>query len=338
MSKKIILHVGSGKAGSTSIQRALLENREKNSDVFGYPVIDNSPGNQVLRFAFCDSSDTPINVKEKYRKNNEENYTEYQDSIKNTFASQSTGYDTLILSSEFWFISSDLEVVNLKNFLKSLGFEEIHILMYLRDPAKYYLSSAQQALKNQSRISQPSNFRYHMLEAIKSWSLMNPASFTVREFERSTLVNSDVVSDFHNYLGGLGIPSHLSLRKTLNETMSAEATQALQDLFMHIDTLNEEDRDESRSKYSNSIKHLIQSGGGVGTKPELRNDIKEFIDASYLQELTIINKLFGLFKEKLDSINNTTCLPPKKVVNFFDVISSYDETVYNNIKDTLFKG
>lgn len=182
--RKLILHVGCGKAGSTSIQRALLACSSDNKDFFAYPVIPNSHGNQMLRFAFCDVADTPLDVRQKYSgKDKNSAYMAYQQEIKDAFVRECGNASTVVLSSEFWFIASESEVLDFKNFVSVLGFSEIHVVMYLRDPAKYYLSYAQQALKNRSKIPNPASFRYKMLEAIANWKLIEPDSFTVREFE-----------------------------------------------------------------------------------------------------------------------------------------------------------
>lgn len=82
--KKIILHVGSGKTGSSSVQRALYESRENNSAIFTYPSLLKSVSSQIFRFAFCPSSNTPSNIRGKYF-NKHEAYTEYQESIKDSF-------------------------------------------------------------------------------------------------------------------------------------------------------------------------------------------------------------------------------------------------------------
>ena len=98
--KKIILHIGSGKTGSSSIQQALYECRKENEAIFKYPKLLNFKGSQIFRFAFCPSSNTPSNIKGKYN-NQPEAYAEYQESIKKSFISEVKNEEVVVVSSEF---------------------------------------------------------------------------------------------------------------------------------------------------------------------------------------------------------------------------------------------
>ncbi|MEI8622621.1 hypothetical protein P4S66_18280 [Pseudoalteromonas sp. B129b] len=235
--KKIILHVGSGKTGSTSIQKALYECKKENDSKLFYPTILNHKGNQIFRFAFCDISDTPSNIKAKF-KNDPQGYTDYQKAIKESFEENIKGHDDIIVSSEFLFLSNNDEVATIKAYLTNLGFTEIHVIMYLRDPAKYYLSVAQQALKNHYKLPSPSGFRYEMLEAINNWRSINVASFTLREFDRSCLHKGDVIEDFSKSLSELGLSSSLAISSKSNESMSVEGTTVLQEFHRLLSISN----------------------------------------------------------------------------------------------------
>jgi hypothetical protein len=332
--KKLILHVGSGKAGSTSIQRALIESQEVNKDLFTYPVISDSPGNQILRFAFCDVLDTPINVRSKYLKLGPEAYKNYQENIKNEIAIQVANSSAVVLSSEFWFISSEEEIFAFKQFIEKLGFSEVHVIMYLRDPAKYYLSVAQQSLKNQPKMPKPDNFRYKMLEAVKNWMLLNPTSMTIREFDRSKLLDGDVVTDFNQYLNIFDLAANLKLTAAQNESLSSEATQAIQDFYQYCaeNEVSKAVMDVALKK----IRLLIRSEGKAGNKPVLKLGIASFIYNSYLRELNAINKGFDIFGETVFNSNNVSCssiCDVKDFLEFRDIVEDFDEVVYQKYRN-----
>ena len=110
--RKIILHVGSGKTGSTSIQRALYDCRHKNEAAFSFPLLLEWKNNQVFRFAFCDFTDTPSNIRNKYKDKPQE-YKEFQNAIKDAFVKETIDKQLVVVSSEFLFLSSKKEVMKI---------------------------------------------------------------------------------------------------------------------------------------------------------------------------------------------------------------------------------
>lgn len=328
--RKIILHVGSGKTGSTSIQRALCECRHKNEPIFSFPKLLEWKNNQVFRFAFCDSSDTPSNIRNKYRDKPKE-YKEFQNSIKNSFVKETMGRQLVVVSSEFLFLSSKEEVMKVNKFLVELGFEEIHVVMYLRDPAKYYLSVAQQALKNQHKLPRPDRFRYELCGAIDNWSSLKPKSLTVKEFDRKQLVNQDVVKDMESYISNIfNKPIYLELIKQQNETMSVEGTVILQEFHKVLvkSKLSEIERAELiKAARSFSIR------ANAGNRPILKKDIEEYIYKKFHDEIIYLYKEFKLF-ERI-AMNNFNHVELEKYNDFIDIVDNFNIYDYLELKKSL---
>lgn len=329
--KKIILHIGSGKTGSSSIQQALHECREQNEAIFRYPKLLNFKGSQIFRFAFCPSSDTPSNIKGKYKGQPEE-YTDYQECIKKSFISEVEGEDVVVVSSEFLFLSTEEEVIKIKEFLSELGFEEIHVIMYLRDPAKYYLSVAQQALKNQPKMPTPDSFRYELTSAIDNWSSINPTSLTVKEFNRSTLEAGDVVTDIEKYINNIvGGDVILNLTQQQNETMSVEGTVILQEYHQ---LLSRCDFDfDIHDSYARRAR-CFSKKASAGTKPKLKVWLSSYIYHKYEPELKMLNQRFGIFSEVVaDNFENIKL--KGEFSSFLDIVDSFDIDAYLELKSTL---
>jgi hypothetical protein len=337
--KKIIIHIGSGKTGSSSIQAALRKYKDKNEISFEYPVIAKSPGNQVLRFAFCDVTQTVSNVRNKYSGVNQKPaFKEYQEDIKNQFTSQCAKNNTVVISSEFWFLSSNEEVLSFRDFLAKLGFDEIHVVVYLRDPSKYYISVAQQALKNQHKMPKPNNFRYQMLEAIETWSSIEPKTLTVREFDRNQLKKQDIVADFQEYLSTVGVSSVMNLDTAFNETLTSEATQAIQDCYqmLHENKFN----DQKRASYIEKIRMIIKSSEKVGNKPDLKKTIASFIYQRYYEEMINLRNKYGVFNEIVQAItpdikNEFFPLEECNLMFFSELVNNFDMHSYKHYKSQL---
>jgi len=330
--KKVILHIGSGKTGSSSIQQALAECVNHNAPFFKSPKLLNFKGSQIFRFAFCPSADTPSNIKAKY-KGQQDAYKAYQESIKSSFISEVENENTVIISSEFLFLSTKEEVLDIKKFLSELGFEEIHVIMYLRDPAKYYLSVAQQALKNQSKLPTPENFRYELISAISNWSAVDPVTMTVKEFERSKLKGADVVKDFESYVNDT-----LSISKAIinatniqNETMCVEGAVILQEYHKVLARCSFDF--ETRQSYLRRAR-VFSNVANVGTKPVLKPDISAYIYNKYEEELKELHTKYGIFSQIKDT-NPESALCKNNFTSFLDIVDSFDINRYLELKAKL---
>lgn len=333
--KKIILHVGSGKTGSTSIQKALYECKNENDSQLFYPTILNHKGNQIFRFAFCDISDTPSNIKVKF-KNDPQGYTDYQKAIKKSFEENIKDHDNIIVSSEFLFLSDNDEVAAIKAYLTNLGFTEIHVIMYLRDPAKYYLSVAQQALKNHYKLPSPDNFRYDMYDAIGNWELISPQSTIFKEFDKSFLHNGDVISDFNQYIKNFGYKFKLKLENAKNESMSVEGTVILQDFHRLLELSN---LDESEVTNNKLRARRFSNKAAKGTKPVLNVDIADYIYNKKYTEIAKVANEYGVFKELLVVLSKKkkTIARVKlgEVKLFTDIVSEFDLNNYLELLNKL---
>lgn len=327
--KEVVIHIGSGKTGSTSIQRALYESIDTNKTIINYPIIGNNKNNQIIRFAFCKLNQAPSNIVSDFKDKDPSVFKEYQETIKRQFEEQCQNNSPIVVSSEFLFLAQLDEINHFKSYLMGLGFSSFKIIAYVRDPSKYYLSLAQQALKNSAKIPQPDTFQYGFVNAVKLWSLTFKTDVILREFSINKLDNGDVVDDFSNRLNELGYGVKLNLSQRLNESVSAEATQAMQDLYsqLRLNTLNSNQRRQLRIRMG----AFIRLKAGNGSKPVLREDIETKINIRFKNNLTWINEHFGLFSEivKTEStqVNNTT-----QIKSFKEIVTKFDERIYKDYK------
>jgi hypothetical protein len=326
--KKIILHVGSGKTGSTSIQKSLYECKKVNDSAIFYPTLLNHKSSQIFRFAFCSVNDTPSNIKAKYGgEDRSQEYSIFQQQIKDSFKSQVEGHDNVVVSSEFLFLSTKDEVEQIKKFLHELGFEEIHVIMYLRDPAKYYLSVAQQSLKNQFTMPKPDGFRYNIRGAIENWESITPTSLTVKEFDRSCLQEGDVVKDFEGYLNSHSVNVALNLSSAKNETMSVEGTVILQEYHRLLDLDKNLDKDKIQEHKLRARR--FSNISSQGTKPILKEDICKFVHKNYFESIVFLNRVYGIFDSLL--VESETCsvvLTVPEYRLFTDIVDGFNINIY----------
>jgi hypothetical protein len=335
--KKIILHIGSGKAGSTSIQKSLIDGRSTNDENFIYPILRDNIGNQIIKYAFCKLEAVPKKITAEFHTKYKIDPANIQEYIKSTLAEQCKKVKTVVISSEFLFGSNKDEASKLVDYIKGIGFDEIHIIMYLRDPSQYYLSRAQQATKNRFNIPLPHNFNYKMKSAINTWSNVNATSLTVREFNTDIFPNGDVVKDFESYLFTVGINACLTSNR-LNKSMSSELSQIFQDY--HINNAKSLYDKDTKSKIIKKIKRASKINIANSSKPILKSDIEYHIHKRYIKELIEINLNFKIFGDLINKIkaydDKRTIEDIEKIDLFKDLCSNFNNDAYIKIKQEIF--
>jgi len=208
---KLILHIGSGKTGTTSIQNFFVRNAEK-LEKLGvlYPVKKSVAANHILLAAgFVNYNSIAIPHNRFYL----DDYEKYKnDFIRFKRALDSdikrVKPDVLVLSAEQLFRDfSENSEISLSDFLEPY-FDEIKVVAYVREPIGDYASRMSQRMRTGVKILPPHvrNIR-RVLEYYES---QFPGCVHVNAFERNQLIDGDVVVDFVSKY----IPSVLNILKT----------------------------------------------------------------------------------------------------------------------------
>lgn len=204
--KKLILHIGSHKTGTTAIQKGLLENKNR-LEKEGLNLFHELPNGYNYRTGSCSAW-----ISFKGKKAN------FKPSLNlNIFNRLSKLEGNHILSSEEFFWFSDKEdIKNLVNHFKTI-YSEIKIIMYIRRQDKQLLSHYQQGFKYQhssarqffgSNITPLPKYEAYFdsylnyFEKAEAWAEnIGESNIAVRLFESSQFFQGDIVSDFFNCIG-----------------------------------------------------------------------------------------------------------------------------------------
>lgn len=285
--RKAVIHIGSGKTGSSSIQKTLLENSNLKS--YSYPVIEGA-GHQNLECLFKEESEVSRALKSKLS-NRGISFNKYVKMYRNEFLrSDDLGKD-IVISSEYFFGFSIAQIEKLREFVENdLGVSETYVVCYVRDPSSYYLSYVQQKLKASFNYPSPSEFIYNFAEAIKCWSSCFD-NFLLREFDAKTLVDGDVVADFSKVLREtLGLDCDLEPIR-VNESISVEGMVALQKYRKMFYGL-------SNNKFkpdSTKLLHCISELSKNGTKPKLKSEVSRIVIGRHAEQLSYLKDKYGMF-------------------------------------------
>jgi len=216
---KLILHLGSAKTGSTSLQTSLDMARGKLAKKgILYPLVER----RVPRRQNVLATPFQRNVQRVYANKTFKGLPapEFAMGQWDRIAKQARNYDTVVISSEH--LGSIRAVDKFGEFIrKKFPGAEVEAVYYVRRPSKHTASRMQQRISANHILNTfwPTDY----FSIIQSWRKHFPVQ--LREFSPTKLHGGGISSDF---VHATGLDVELTeVRK--NESLSAEAMQILQD-------------------------------------------------------------------------------------------------------------
>lgn len=216
---KFIVHIGDGKCGSSSMQAALFDARDRLREMgLAYASHHRTSGN------FCFGT-----LLGKNTRGNAEQQRGFALQAIKTLQSQLDHSDYIIISSEAFLTLDPEEVVEILQFI-TLDIERIDVIAYVRNPLGMYLSMAQQLIKSSHRFPRPDTYVRSLDRMLDNWnSFPMISSVTVRMFDRNSLVGGNAVADFEHVVKSL-TGKDLGLEHiNENSSLSTEQMVVLQD-------------------------------------------------------------------------------------------------------------
>jgi hypothetical protein len=231
-----------------------------------------------------------------------------------------------ILSNEDLSYFSAASVEQLRADLEDLGFQEFHIVLYVRDPADYFLSMLHSVLKLSLGTSpsghDPATFHYDFLRTADTWEQTFPGSVEVRHYRHDP--DFDVVQDFSSVMvGRFGMTIPLRSVRA-NTSLSAEGLKIMQDyrLAFWPDNGGVATPDAVRL-----YEMLARSTTDVAqTKPVLKPVVAECIRANHLADAEKLKTRYGV-DLGLQGANPHHSLRPGGAMKVAEIVESVDPGV-----------
>lgn len=286
---KIVLHIGSGRTGTQSLQQFLKSNAEVlNSKGIFYPILNGKNHHNPLALPLTRKNTARyfVNIYGGDYDDNLVHYAEYMLELKALIADRNP--EVVILSSEFLAREFDFEDGRrLFDDLQSIS-SDIDIVLYLRNPADYYLSAAMQTLKASKSLKQPSHLATKNI--VSNYMELQHTNFYVREYKRELLEGNDICRDFLCQVDSTLADVVKYYTKTKNESLSAEIMSLVQ-------AYRENAWPKSDNKFNDETNYLISYlskysiENGLYRKPRLKEKISN--------QLNIVTKDLLWLKEEL---------------------------------------
>lgn len=328
--RKLFLHVGSYKTGTTAIQTVLAKNRQALAKQgFKYP------GREVNHHKFIFScKPTEKDIPRQFRGINQGKLSQIASSFISELETDFKGiYNNQILSTEYLFVHDKTLIEKSVNYLKTF-FSEIEVIVFIRNPIDYVTSFQQQAIKARSYIDLSTALQYDFKKVIETWKTFFPVK--VLEYNRHV----DSLEVFCNEIG-IDKSNFQNENKRSNTSLNIEQMLLLEKIQNRL-YQDYEDQFKNHLAVLHQIKYL-------GThKPNLKDDVKKLIYKNHYEDLLWLKEHYGIDfvneKYEMDSTAQLQTFKEDKVTvrDVFEVpdeqlVEKYEAHVIDALLKTLLK-
>jgi len=222
MKRRIIVHIGMHKTGSSSIQQTLHTGLA--DPAFEYADLDKPNHSQGVYSLFCDSPETY----HAHRKRGwgEEEIEQFNAATRERVLQGFKGCKapTVVISGEGICHLEKAELIQFRDFLADY-FTEIEVVGYVRPPGSFMESMFQQRVKGSlNRLNAKSLYPKYQKKLGKFDMVFGPQNVHLWKFDPKSFPSGDVVLDF---CCRLGIDMHPRAVRRVNEALSKEALSVL---------------------------------------------------------------------------------------------------------------
>ncbi|MHA7867678.1 MAG: hypothetical protein ACX93U_09310 [Salipiger thiooxidans] len=275
----LLIHIGHGKTGSSSIQHTLAANR-KMLEAAGV-VVGEAERHVNHQQIFAHLSRLPRDNMPGYvnaareQKKAEEAGADLWARLEERIAKRSPSLVVLSCENQFRPFT-DAAFARMNGILKP-HFANIRVMAYLRAPACYFLSAVQQDLKKRPEFGLPSASRFR--DVLEPWAAKGPGEVICRRYAREALTGGDVVTDFITHFLPMTDPEAFDrCRDEENKTVSPEAMEILQQYFRGTQKSPHRHYDRRPQRFKWLVRTADAAVPGQ-SKPVLRDGLREVIEA-----------------------------------------------------------
>ncbi len=234
------MHIGTGRAGSTSIQFFLRDNRERLNELgILYP---RSPGQaRHTQLGLFAKPKAELEAAPEWSRQRRDDPARFRKAFKRRLLSEidDSGLSRMLLSDEILFGSSEQALRRLSRFTERIS-ESLRLVAYLRRQDDHMVSRYQQGVKigwvarlrDWAQEDMSSLYDYRARIAMHE-RLLAPADFVIRPFERERFVNGSLFEDFLDAAQIDARIEDLAEVPNLNESLDAESVEFLRLLNIH---------------------------------------------------------------------------------------------------------
>ncbi|MCC5987485.1 MAG: hypothetical protein JJT95_07375 [Pararhodobacter sp.] len=315
---QVIVHIGSPKAGSTTLQHALRVNREALAGqgiMFWEPDPRHGPPARILANRFARPGKPLLPRERLYFASREEataRSLEFWAELAEKVRLERPA--VTILSSESLFA-----VKPPRQVLDALGetFDKITILAYMRDPVALYGSALDQIIRDGARLAKlwlPVEFGFPSARVLAQYAdRLGDEHVVVRHLVRDNLVGGDLLADFLGSLGTI-LGRQVTLIKhpaASNESLCAAATVwllGLNETFSRFGGSGDQRMIRDRAALIDQLRRAPELAG----LPKLSiagTELADWVRATQRDDIALLNERFLAAQRPIDLPPDDVALP-----------------------------
>lgn len=306
---KCILHIGTEKTGTTSLQEFLHLNRDllaTNGVLYTKSAgLTNNRALSVAAFNLDRRDDLTKSLKIYDDKELIAYQTAIIDGLKNELR-RAKNIHTVIFSSEHIHsrLRTDDELSRLKNILGDLGFDQITIVVYLRVPAEIANSLYSTAIISGNTIIAPpgphnkyvDNLCNHRKTLVRFREKFGMEAIVPRLFSKTDLVNGSIIDDFFETIGLPISDNDYIIPEKQNKSLNVLGLELLRRINKEIPVFTNSDRPNPlRGNIISYIVTYLQDGEKYGISTELLakyteafRESNEWVRAEYFPDRKVL--------------------------------------------------
>jgi hypothetical protein len=299
--RSVIIHIGTPKTGTTSIQDMLALASAGNCS-FAYPLDKGANNHVKLLLHYLPYNELPLHIQLLHPVDNAA-FRQMKNNYRQKVLEALGRTDKAILSAEgMSAYFTEEAAANLRSDLEAMGYNKFAVALYVRDPADCYLSTVQQTLRLQYRKSflTPSTYTYRARSIAELWEGVFPGCLEVRKFPPD--VHGDVTIDFRDVvLKHLGITLPPAGIRS-NESHPAESMKVLQEYRILGDSMP-----VVRPDHQKLDNHLQALNSGIAqSKPILKKEVAHHIRARHQEDFRFLRSRYHIQFDWLDDTLTTS--------------------------------
>lgn len=273
--KKVYLHIGSNKTGTTSIQDNLYLNKQalEAQDVC-YP--GNARRHHLFYFAAgLPRQHWPRQFNTLPASTLEKQINTFFDALQRDIDKP---FSTYFLSTEYLFIHDDNAIRRLMRWLAK-RFDHIEVVAFVRQPSQHYSSAQQQVIKACHRLDSPAFYHYPFQSVIQAWQ--QHCHVNVFKYD----ANTDSLATMAN-LASLDMQAFASAPRA-NSSLCIEQMLMLEKIqkVLYADKPN---------VFREQLGQLQKIKPERPTRPNLKAGIADYIDINHRDAIEWINATYQL--------------------------------------------
>lgn len=318
--KKIYLHIGSHKTGTTFIQNALHNNRAAlKRQGFYYP------GNDICHHFLYFITQQKNSLWPRQFKGIERQRLQRLVTTHLTQVAEAIKHEegTGIVSSEYFFRSDESAIDNALSWLRDF-INDIEVIVFVRNPVEHYTSFQQQMIKANHYLESPDAYHYPFRDVIQQWKKFCPVHVVKYEKGADSLALIAGCAGF-SYEG-------FNLPPRDNESLCVEQMHLLEKLQRHL-----------YPDHPHTFKHHLGAihnfKGRNATKPEIKSDVARIVSENHKNDLCWLYDNYGIEFTSCQTVSDGAALngDETSVESIFHVDQHKTQLYESELMDALLR-